>query len=240
MDNIPHQTSTRQGFTYRPLAHDDSIRLLEIEVGTPDQVIKCHLNYTTLSQKPNYHALSYTWGPVSPTFNILIDGENFEIRENLHSALLRLRSTHSETVWDDAVCLNQDAVPERNHQVKNIARLYEKALSTFIWLGDSIEADKLALKFLETVEQADNDSVIKFAESFTFPLMQDSMLSVFSKSWFKRAWVLQEFAASQNVHFGCGAFRVKPSTIEALLEAIDRRRSQVEIEQEVKQSLCIP
>jgi hypothetical protein len=44
--------------------------------------------------KPEYTALSYTWGNDTPLRTILIKGKQFEITTNLHDALSELRQEH--------------------------------------------------------------------------------------------------------------------------------------------------
>lgn len=41
----------------------------------------------------------------------------------------------SGVLWVDAICINQNDVPERNKQVLLMRQVYEKAASTIVWLG---------------------------------------------------------------------------------------------------------
>jgi hypothetical protein len=58
------------------------------------------------------------------------------ITKNLGAALKDIRSS-SEVVklWVDAICINQDHLAEKNHQVKNMGSIYWMAERVLVWLG---------------------------------------------------------------------------------------------------------
>lgn len=66
-----------------------------------------------------YDALSYEWGDsTSTTFSIVVDGVEVSVRENLWWALWYLRQADKVRVmWIDALCIDQNNLKERNHQV---------------------------------------------------------------------------------------------------------------------------
>jgi hypothetical protein len=39
------------------------------------------------------------------------------------------------TIWADSICINQTDLLERNHQVRLMGLIYERAHTVFIWLG---------------------------------------------------------------------------------------------------------
>jgi hypothetical protein len=61
--------------------------------------------------------------------------------DNLHAALVRLRdwrdsnSDYIHGLWLDALCINQENIPERSSEVRLMSRLYELARVVFGWLG---------------------------------------------------------------------------------------------------------
>lgn len=86
-------------------------------------------------------------GPPSPTETVFIEGRDFEVTENLYSALLRFRSPYfSVNPCVDALYLNQDDIQKRNHQVKRMGRIYENSAVTLIWLGDYVECQEIMLR----------------------------------------------------------------------------------------------
>lgn len=108
---------------YQPLTSNDTIRVLVIEPVSLTMPIKCRLEHQRLREKLPYEALSYVWGPASPVYEFIVNGKVFVIRENLYHALHQLRlETKSRTLWVDAISLNQNDVPERNHQVQQMKR----------------------------------------------------------------------------------------------------------------------
>lgn len=83
--------------------------------------IHATLATVSLSQKPAYNALSYTWGaPDDPVHRIWLNGRPFEVRSNLYDCLVHFRdATIQESgvplwMWIDAICINQDDVGEKN------------------------------------------------------------------------------------------------------------------------------
>jgi hypothetical protein len=105
-------------FPYKPL----DISRLEIRVLTllPDAKsapIACELNHvaTNKGSRPSYKALSYTWGSPEIKNTISLQGTRVQVRENLWQALYHFRQTDAPLhIWIDAVCINQDDIPERN------------------------------------------------------------------------------------------------------------------------------
>jgi hypothetical protein len=97
--------------------------------------IKCTTRHVKLSEKPQYEALSYMWGPKNYR-NIKINGMVFVVRQNLFGALHALRlEEDTRTLWIDAICINQDDISECNHQVVQMGMIYKNAVRCVAWLG---------------------------------------------------------------------------------------------------------
>ena len=105
--------------SYKPLPSAVfTVRLLELEPGDGDE-IHCKLRNVHLGdERVQYEALSYTWGtPILRQF-IWCDGKVLPVTQNLYNALRRLRQTNEKKLlWIDAICINQEDLEERNHQV---------------------------------------------------------------------------------------------------------------------------
>ncbi|KAH8659958.1 hypothetical protein BX600DRAFT_467000 [Xylariales sp. PMI_506] len=99
--------------------------------------IRCSLIVEKVDSAPAYDALSYAWGDDDPTVPITINGEKTLVRPNLAYALAALRGTSSRLLWIDALCINQDNVSERNHQVRLMGDIYRRASKVLVWLGRS-------------------------------------------------------------------------------------------------------
>jgi Heterokaryon incompatibility protein (HET) len=215
---------------YKPLIHDDSIRLLVLEPGLAMQTIRCRFEYRRLSEEPPYEAISYVWGPALPTYRIILDRCIFVIRGNLYHGLCQLRHLRkNRTLWIDAICLNQDDIPERNHQVQQMKRIYESATGTLVWLGIPGRREREALKLLQLVEEAKRMTpgvdVTKMIADRLHPnssshLMSEAFSSFFSNTWFTRVWVQQEFAVSRNIQFVHGRISLASTTIRNAVDAV--------------------
>ncbi|KAF2750086.1 HET-domain-containing protein, partial [Sporormia fimetaria CBS 119925] len=121
------------------------IRLLEIlPVWKTDRQtpISARLVIVSLDDEPDYSALSYTWGDGTTTNHIIVDGKRIGCTANLHHALNDLRSNPWDVIkktpkriWVDAVCINQEDLEEKNHQLPLMETIYTKAKVVYCWLG---------------------------------------------------------------------------------------------------------
>jgi hypothetical protein len=114
------------------------IRILNLEKGTDDGRIHCTLEHTTLIEPGSYFALSYCWGDLTKTKQVIVDGNVVEVTENLAHVLRQVRSRkyRLKRVWVDAICINQDDKEERGLQVRNMQHIYSKAQYVISCLGD--------------------------------------------------------------------------------------------------------
>jgi Heterokaryon incompatibility protein (HET) len=140
-------------YIYEPLLHEDSIRLLILEPAKMGERICCRIEQSRLSLNPKYNAISYVWGESLNKYVISIDGYTFEVRRNLYNALQCFRNECvPRTLWVDAICLNQNDIVERNHQVKLMRRIYAKTELTLIWYGEATEEDMPGLELISRYE----------------------------------------------------------------------------------------
>lgn len=80
-------------FSYRPLdSSKDEIRIIQIRPAVDNATkLECSLKHVSLAEKPQYEALSYTWGSDRCTESIMLNSEVFQVTENLKQALLAFR-----------------------------------------------------------------------------------------------------------------------------------------------------
>ncbi|KAI1759882.1 HET-domain-containing protein [Hypoxylon sp. FL1150] len=143
-----------------------------------------------------YDALSYTWGNLEKTNHIIIDGESLDITNNLYMALTELRSpTRSRRLWIDAICIDQENIQERNHQVHMMKRIFGSASSVIVWLGVSkgsvIDTLEMILKYSWSRGRKD---LFKYPEESLRGLE-----TLFNPSWWKRIWIVQEVVAVREI-----------------------------------------
>ena len=111
-------------YPYQTLHHAHAMRLLRLRPASKEtSEVECELFEDNLENKPQYEALSWSWGDESWGSGIQIsqDGTTylFEVPEALVSALKALRRRRkSRVLWIDAICINQGSADEKNRQGK--------------------------------------------------------------------------------------------------------------------------
>jgi hypothetical protein len=168
--------------------------------------LKLSLETFDLHDAPPYAALSYTWGPENPTYDLVIEGRDFRVRENLFFFFKELPQHDANTSWDnwlrhtryiwiDQICINQADVRERNHQVGLMSRIYKDCEIVVVWLGDPTPAfRKAARKFYGRPS--------KFQGQRQLPAF--GPLSVLLRdNYFTRLWIVQEVLLAERVTVMC-------------------------------------
>lgn len=185
---------------FQPL-HPDEIRLMTLQPGQKDDLIRFSLVHTTLVAARNtFTALSYTWGDSSnkQLFECNDAGERFLMTHNCERAIRRIRSTHSTVnLWIDAICINQEDLIERESQVEKMGSIYAAAAEVVVYLGEEEHDSKQAMDFLASLHTQSWQSVLSDD-------MKLALQSLLRRSWFSRIWVLQEIHNAKHVRMVCG------------------------------------
>jgi hypothetical protein len=104
-----------------------------------DEYIRCELFQVWLDDRASivpYDALSYTWGDGEASHEIELSGQSLLIKDNLHAALRNLRRKDQDRViWCDAICIDQENLSERGHQVQLMSKVFSNAECVIFWLG---------------------------------------------------------------------------------------------------------
>jgi len=97
-----------------------------------------------LDDAPEFYALSYVWGTEGLQVGIICDGRNMPLTRTLASALQRVIPwSQGVPLWADAICINQNNLAERNHQVSMMGDIYRRASKVLAHLGrPAQEAEK--------------------------------------------------------------------------------------------------
>ncbi|MCJ1354146.1 MAG: hypothetical protein MMC33_004133 [Icmadophila ericetorum] len=122
------------------------LRQNEIRVLRPTYTSNLNFELIHVPLQPNsqYSALSYTWGTQAFTHPVTINNQEFRVTQNLYEALGYLYHGYRDKppviskgglLWVDAICINQNNIPERNQQVPLMKTLYEQAERIYVWLG---------------------------------------------------------------------------------------------------------
>ncbi|KAI4267787.1 MAG: hypothetical protein L6R38_008099 [Xanthoria sp. 2 TBL-2021] len=199
-------------FVYAPF--DDNrhrVRLLIIKSGSSPDAIDCHLIQVPLGDGPSFEALSYTWGTPEFTSSISLNGTDFQVTQNLGSALKRLRLENEDRImWIDAICIDQANIPEKSQQVQQMRHIFQSASRVVIWLGPEAEDSNIAMAAIERMGGSFDSATMRLEDACNVPDVDISNTAwqalgrLFRRSWYKRSWILQEVSASENGIVVCG------------------------------------
>jgi hypothetical protein len=204
------------------------IRLMFLEAGEPQEELKASLMVTSLRWaaeywNPEFEALSYVWGDPLITRPIELNGQPFQVTENLEAALRRLR--HNDRVrimWIDAICINQRNPREQEHQIGLMRDVFEGCSQCIVWLGEEDDETEKALEPLHWMshnlhvdqwpcfEVAGDDGVLKSFEWSTSGIesVMEPLHRFLSRPWFTRTWTFQEFVLPRMHEIRCGHFHI--------------------------------
>lgn len=235
---VSHEQHTRSGLAseyippapgkapYRPLSRPQGqIRLFRLEKATHEGQIKGSFVYSDIKSCPKYTALSYAWGEPTKTRKISVDGrDNFEIGENLwwflHCRSLTMKKPR--LFWIDAICIDQDNVRERNHQVGLMKQIYSMASNVYIWLGRESENSRLAMDFLANEgtkplrQQVDDCRPIWDREE------GKAIRDLCERPYWRRMWIIQEIIHANRLTVWCGSQRLDWPVLDRLYLTMKR------------------
>ncbi len=133
-------------FRYEPLPDDQSFRLLILEPGERHESLRGTLKVISLrsSDFGSHETISYVWGNGTGVQQILICDRGIEravkLTANLYEGLVRLRLPDvKRIIWVDQICIDQENLKERGHQVQFMNQLYRDAEHVLVWLGPDTE-----------------------------------------------------------------------------------------------------
>jgi hypothetical protein len=212
-------SSQNDTFPYTPLV-TSQIRLLVLLPGSKRQPISCNLATVMLhapenEEVPVYHALSYQWGPPHPTTKIYVNNAPFHVRNNLFEALRELRYEYfPRCLWIDAICINQTDNTERGTQVSIMSDIFRSATKVLVWLGEASHNSDMAFEILASV-RGHLGLIHKMARSwqaagvdvaqFTNNQVEMALLSICTRPYWSRLWIIQEILSSSSVDILCGS-----------------------------------
>lgn len=202
-------------YVYRRLNKDrKEIRLLTLQPGSGDDEIRCTLRHTFIDERPfpNYETISYVCGRPEEKRPIKLHGSPVNILANSEIVLRRMRLPASKRVlWLDAVCIDQNNVAERGHQVGVMSEIYTNTFRNLIWLGpDDGHTEQAITEIRAVIEEMTREC--NGLENFGLVLRNEdrqpqdpytglssidlssrsSLLHFFRSTWFRRLWIVQE------------------------------------------------
>lgn len=153
---IPHRSlyskASRREFQHARLdLRTGSLRLLEVLPLDHSGLVRCKIRHATTDAR--YTCVSYVWGPPNETLYIYIDGKRFHVRRNIYeflqtvnsqialkledhggAGLLNFHDT-AQSLWIDALCIDQGRNDEKNHQVQQMGTIFSTAERVIAWMG---------------------------------------------------------------------------------------------------------
>lgn len=222
-------------YVYTPLP-DDSIRILELQAGSGDEILVCQLDIQRISDRP-YEAISYAWGDPARETTTICNGKSLRINANLGEALMAFRLESSvRTLWTDAVCINQDDIAEREAQIRLMGSIYTSAQQVLGWLGSAPGTAELAIKLVRKFNHHP-ETCIESASGFrNADIMEDSLANssfeleaweavkeLFELLFFHRVWIIQDLGLARQARLLYGSHWVDWPEIARFAFAMDNK-----------------
>lgn len=157
---------------------------------------------------PKYTALSYTWGASGRNVEVSANGGRTTITESLSEALRHMRKTQQRRDdidgfwWIDMLCINQQCIPERNHQVAMMREIFQGASLVVAWLGtsDRLEYDIHTNQSLQVSSQAsDHTDAVDYIGLPGRSLDLRETRVILSRPYWGRVWVIQELCVAKDI-----------------------------------------
>jgi hypothetical protein len=163
-------------------------------------------NNDCLSER--YIALSYMWGSHDKLDVIHMNDYDQLVRHNLKKALEALQKTEYVKagckIWCDALCIDQESIPERNREVKRMGDIYRNALRVALWLGDAANGSDEVIDFINGVYEARTNGIeavsqyIRCVFAAQGIALWDRMSKFITRPYFFRLWIIQEMVMGGN------------------------------------------
>ncbi|KAF9882639.1 hypothetical protein FE257_005812 [Aspergillus nanangensis] len=156
--------------------------------------------------------------------------ERSQQQQQEETHVVELPPKRPRCLWIDAICSNQESIPERNAQVALMPRIYSSARKIVVWLGVADEltaaghkvlnqprpqgswshdeqvwrmtAREVALKLDPERENFDNLS----PEAARALKDYRGVSSIAERTWFNRSWTLQEVLLGTDYEYRCGKY----------------------------------
>jgi heterokaryon incompatibility protein (HET) len=205
---------------------DADFRILIIEPGAVGSKIVTTLKLFNFSDSPmvHYEALSYVWGQEPAIHRIIVNENPHFIRPNLFHALQRIRAQSQRVyLWVDSLCIDQQNEFERNVQVRQMDRIYQNADNVCIWLGEEDSKSKIAMDFVPKASTLEFFRNPNWWKDFRLTALNQFL----EKSWFRRGWVIQEAAFSQNSVIFCGQHQIRMKSFDDAIKFIRKRLKSI-------------
>lgn len=200
-------------FQYNPLSAPGALRLLKVLPGKLDEQIQIHLWEAT--ETVPYRCLSYMWGDQAEQLPILVNGSQMSIGRNLYTFLEIARQRFSdETLWIDALCINQSNNTEKSLQVQRMGKIFSEAKEVLVWLG----CNEVIAELFTWTSQSREGVKLELDLSppgMTLAHLMRALVELSTNPFWDRAWITQEVMLSQCLRLLCGTTETRPHALQA-------------------------
>lgn len=248
-------------YIYEPLVDAKrTIRILELGPGPDGTPLQGTITHEEIGSSEPYKALSYAWGnDFQKPEHVKTPQGRVAITTSLYYALRDIRETSvSLRIWVDAVCINQDDMREKSHQVLLMKSVYETAVVVVVYLGEASEDSGLAMRTFRTIARyrdplqssTTTQKTYKDPDQLSLPAncsegvpqldyaAWTSMCCLTLRRWFERRWVVQEFVLARNVTFICGKDTLELQDFETALHCIRKTKDKFRLLRDQILTVC--
>ena len=203
-----------------------SIRLLRFEQTSHNHGIYCSLRNETVNSA-TYIALSYMWRPDNNQLDnaqdcIYLNGRRFQTTKTLWAFLNIAQHKYPDTdFWIDAICIDQDNLTERNHQVGHMHEIYSSASFVLIWLGEGDSNTQMFLDFVNKGLWTSEFFLTRGARildpsgyKITGPepeedlILREGVRKMIRNPFWGRSWIVQELLLAKRIEITMGSHRI--------------------------------
>lgn len=184
--------------------------------------------------------LQYAWGDNTKNKTIILNGRRMEITSSLDVVLRHLHSSETKghnfgarRFWVDALSTNQNDELEKTWQVQQMSRIFHKAEYALVCLGNEADASDMAVSTVRSLGASAKAAFepMEIPTLDLFPHLSQSpdgfglaLNALLQRTWWKRTWVVQEFAVSKDVVYLCADGTVGCEFFSKALDTIGKYR----------------
>lgn len=199
-------------------------------IGGASSPLSIKLYHTPLRRgMKTFSALSYFRGDGEDLVAVKCNEGWLKITRSLYTLLRAVRNRTSSSrepayIWTDAICINHQDKAEKSYQVALMRDVYRRASRVIVWLGDADRDTDLALPILPLLARAAQKQRAAWATTHVVAMQKEDWARVglampdaelrlrvrafhrlLRRDWFKRIWVVHEYALARSVIFMCGS-----------------------------------
>lgn len=197
------------------------IRLLHLQPARDGQLIAGNLTVCSLDDpnRPLYEALSYFWSDPSPAFEICLGlVDKLPIAKNVGLALQDLRlESQIRVMWIDAICIDQNSIEEKNHQVRMMGAIYSSATKVCAWIDAEVDVS-LAVFESRFLSEA--------SEHWESKATWDSLSTILGNKYWSRVWIQQELILAKSFQLHCRKFIITDTELQQLAGVMRKRKGR--------------